>query len=129
MADLTNYAENAFANALRGGGNGTGVTAPSALYLQLHTGDPGEDATSNVSAETTRVEIEFGAASDGTITSTTEQEWASWSAGSESITHASVWDAASAGNPWFKGDLNSSVSITDGNAVRFQAGQVTFTVA
>ena len=47
MTDISNYLENAWANTIRGGGNGTNYTAPAAVYVKLHTGAPGEDGTAN----------------------------------------------------------------------------------
>ena len=50
-------AANKFLDLLRG----TAFTAPSGLYVKLHTGDPGASASANASANTTRVAITFGA--------------------------------------------------------------------
>jgi hypothetical protein len=129
MADLSNYLENAWANTLRGGGAGTSFTAPAALYVKLHTGDPGEDATLNASAETDRMEIQFGASADGVITSTTAQEWAAWDAGAETISHVSVWDASTAGNPVAKGALTASKAVANSDTFRLPIGDVTLTIA
>ena len=41
----SNYLDNAWANTIRGGGNGTTYTAPAAVYVKLHTGAAGEDGT------------------------------------------------------------------------------------
>lgn len=129
MADLSNHAESAFAEALRGGGNGTNITAPSALYVKLHTGDPGEAGTSNASAETDRKEIEFGANSGGVITSSGDVEWTAWDAGSETISHISIWDDPSAGNCWLVGDLAAPKSVSNGDTFRLASGDVTITIA
>ena len=129
MTDLSNYTENAFANALRGGGNGSNFTAPAAVYVKLHTGAPGEDGTANASAETDRVAITFGASSNGTITSSNSPEWASWDAGSETISHISLWDASSAGNCLAVGALTSSKAVANGDTFRLPSGQVTLTIA
>lgn len=129
MADLSNYLEDAFANSLRGGTNGSSFTAPTAVYVQLHTGTPGEAGTSNVSAETDRVAIEFGAASGGVITSSNSPEWASWDAGAETISDISLWDASSGGNCLATGDLTSSRAVADGDTFRLPAGDVTITIA
>ena len=56
---LSNFAENEIADWIAGNGAPSAVTT---CYVQLHTGDPGEDGTANVSAETTRVAASFGAA-------------------------------------------------------------------
>jgi hypothetical protein len=129
MSDLSNFLENAFANALRGGGNGTNYTAPAAVYVKLHTGAPGEDGTANASANTTREAITFGAASNGVITSSNSPEWASWSAGSETISHVSLWDASTAGNCLAAGALAASKAVANGDTFRLPSGQVTLTIA
>lgn len=127
MASMSNYLEDAIANALRGGGNGTSFTAPAAIYVQLHTGDPGEDGTANVSAETDRQEIQFGAASGGVITSTNTPTWDDWDAGPETITHISLWDASSAGNCLGHAALAAPKTVNNGDDIDLPAGDVTWT--
>lgn len=100
---------------------GTAITAPSALYAQLHTsaGDPGASGTANLSAVTTRGQIHL-LLSSHQLTLTTP--YAVWTAtASETLGYVSVWDAATSGNflfsfpmsathPWNSGDtftLNS----------------------
>jgi hypothetical protein len=38
----------------------TTYTANAAFYVQLHTGSPGVDGTSNIASETTRQAVTFG---------------------------------------------------------------------
>lgn len=123
---LSNYAENAFANALRGGGNGSNVTAPAALYAAAHLGDPGEDGTANAAAETTRQEVQFGAASGGAITLSNSPSWANVTA-TETWTHISLWDDPTAGNCWGSGALGSSISATAGDTVTVSSATITIT--
>lgn len=122
----SNYAEQAFANALRGGGAGTNVTAPANLYMKLHTGDPGEDCTSNAATETTRKECSFGAASGGVLSLGATVSWTSVST-TETVSHVSVWDNSTAGNPWCYGALASSVALTAGDNLDITAFTVTVT--
>lgn len=100
----TNLA-NAWLNTLRGGGAGTSYTAPAALYIKLHTGDPGAAATSNASQHTTRQAITFGAAAaNSTVQQIAISNTPSWTIASltspttETISHISMWDNVSAGN-------------------------------
>lgn len=88
-------------------------TAPSGVYVQLHTGDPGEAGTSNASAETTRKAASFDAASGGSASLSSTLTWASWSAGAETISHISLWDAASSGNCLGSGALSASKAVAD----------------
>lgn len=88
----------------------TGISAATAnafidsitgsVQTKLHTGDPGAAGTANASAETTQKAPTFGAASGGSATQSGTISWASWSAGSETISHVSYWVGAT-----FKGSL------------------------
>ncbi len=107
---------------------GTAFTAPTNTYVKLHTGDPGSAATSNASANTTRVILAWSAAASGAkaITATLPQ-WATWAAGSETISHISVWDNLTTGNFLFSAALTSSKSITNGDTLNLTSLSITFT--
>ena len=122
---LSDYAENEIADWIAGNG------APGAVgtcYVQLHTGDPGELGTATVSAETTRVSATFGAATGGVATSNADVTWASWSAGSETITHVSFWDASAAGNCLGSGSNTGNQSVANGNDFTIPSGSLTITL-
>lgn len=104
--------------------SGTTPTAPSSSYVKLHTGDPGAAATANVSANTTRVLLAWLAASAGSksITATLPQ-WATWAAGSETISHISVWDNLTAGNLLFTAALTVSKAMTNGDTLNLTSLQ------
>ncbi len=106
----------------------TAFTAPSSTNVKLHTGDPGSAGTANASAETTRKALTWSAASAGSkaITSTLPS-WASWSAGSETISHISVWDNISAGNFLFSVALTASKSVTNGDTLNLTSLTFAFT--
>ena len=125
---ISNYLENAWANSIRGGGNGTSYTAPAAVYVKLHTGDPGEDGTANAAGETTRQAIAFGAASNGVITSSALVEWTNVST-TETYSHVSLWDASSGGNCLASGALAASKSVTAGDTFQLPSGQVSLTIS
>lgn len=122
----SNYLENAFANALRGGGNGSSFTAPSAVYAKLHTGDPGEDGTSNAAGNTSRQAVEFGAASGGVISLTNTPSWTNVST-TETYSYVSLWDNSTAGNCLGSGALTAGVSVTAGDTFTLTALTVTLT--
>lgn len=124
---LSNYLENAIANALRGGGNGTSYTAPAAIYAKLHLGDPGEDGTANASGTTTRQEVQFGASSNGVISLSNSPSWTSWAAGNEAITHISLWDHATAGNCLGSGALAATHNMQNGDTLSLTAASITIT--
>jgi hypothetical protein len=94
--NLSNYAETLVANFLF---NGQTATRPTAWYVALHTGEPGETGASNeVSAGGyARTAVVFGAASSGAVSNSGDVEYtasADWGV----ITHVSIWDAETAGN-------------------------------
>ena len=107
---------------------GTAFSAPANTYVKLHTGDPGSAGTSNASANTTRVVLAWSAASAGSkaITATLPQ-WATWAAGSETISHISVWDNLTAGNFLFSIALTASKSITNGDTLNLLTLTFSFT--
>ena len=115
---LSNYLEDAFANALRGGGNGTSFTAPAAVYIKLHTGDPGEAGTNNAAGNTSRQAVTFGAASGGVISLSNTPAWTSVST-AETYTHFSLWDHATAGNCLGSGSLTASKTVAIGDNASF----------
>lgn len=124
---LSNYLEDKIGNLLRGGGNGTSITAPAAVYAKLHTGDPGEDGTANASATTTRQEVQFGASSGGVISLSNSPSWTSWAGGSEAITYVSLWDASSAGNCLGSGALAATHNMQNGDTLNLTAATITIT--
>lgn len=119
---ISNYAENKILDHLTGT---TSWTAPSAVYIKLHTGDPGEDGTSNAATETTREQATFSAASSGSIATSATVEWTNVST-SETYSHWSAWDNLSAGNCLWTGALSSSASVTAGDT--FQITSLTLTL-
>lgn len=84
------------------GTNYTGVT----LYVKLHTGDPGTGA-SNASAVTTRRSVTFSAASAGSMSMSSMSGTYAMTT-TETISHLSLWDDATAGN--FKGSATLTVA-------------------
>lgn len=103
-------------------------SAPSNTYAKLHTGDPGSAGTSNASAETTRKLLTWSAASAGSkaITATLPQ-WTPWAAGSETISHVSVWDASTSGNFLYSYALTASKAVTNGDTFNLTSHTFAFT--
>ncbi len=107
----TNLA-NRWLNILRG----TAFTPPGGTYVQLHTGDPGANGTSNLSAVTTRSQATFAAAANGSIALTgTNPSWNMTA--NETISHISVWDASSNGNFLWSAQLSVSKSVQPGDTL------------
>jgi len=112
---ISNYAENKFLDALR-----AQSFSVSNVYVKLHTGDPGEEGTSNAATETTREEVTFDAASSGSMAASATVEWTDVSA-TETYSHFSLWDNVSAGNCLWTGALSSSAAVTAGDTFQITA--------
>ena len=95
-------------------------TAPSGVYLKLHTGDPGEDGTNNAATETTRKSVSWSAASSGSIAASATVEWTNVST-TETYSHWSLWDASTAGNCLWTGALSASAAVTAGDTFQITA--------
>jgi hypothetical protein len=100
-------------------------TAPSTVYLKLHTGDPGEDGTANAATETSRKSVSWDAAASGSIGSSATVEWTNVST-TETYSHWSLWDASTAGNCLWTGALSSSAAVTAGDT--FQITSLTLSL-
>lgn len=95
-------------------------TAPTNVYVKLHTGDAGEDGTANAASETTRKVVSWSAAASGSIGSSATLEWTNVST-TETYSHWSLWDNVSAGNCLWSGALSSSAAVTAGDTFQITA--------
>lgn len=117
MALFTTYGSNAVLN---------GTAIPATLYVKLHTGNPGADATANAATETTRKAFTRSTATTGTNSNAAALTWTGI-AGSQDATHFSAWDAASAGNPWIVGTVTAN-AYTAGDTFEIAAGDLDLTL-
>lgn len=124
---ISNYCENKIVDAVVNASTTGGGLPTADPWIKLHTGDPGEDCTSNAAGNTTRKQVSFGASSSGTATSNADASWTSVST-TETYTHISLWDANAAGNALWYGALTSSVAITAGQTFTIASGSLTVTV-
>lgn len=113
---------NALLNAL---GNATNYTAPTEVWIKLHTADPGAAGTSNAATETTRKQASFGAASGGSMANDAVLTWTNIS-GSQDATHFSAWSASSAGTFRFSGTVTAN-AYTAGDTFNVASGALTVT--
>lgn len=107
----------------------TASTAPAGNFVKLHTADPGASAATAPSGNTTRVSVSFAAASSGACASSNTPSWASWAAGSETLSHISVWDASTAGTFLYSAALTTSKSITNGDTFTLSSLSVSLSPA
>jgi len=124
--NLADWAENALLDWLCGGAS---PTRPGARYLALHTGAPGETGASNeVSASGTgygRQAITFVAASGGSAANSNAPTFSNTGSDFGTISHLSVWDAASGGNCLWQGAATAAKVIAGGDSYQVQAGNLT----
>lgn len=114
---ISNYAELKILGHTTGQ---TAWTAPTTTYVKLHTGDPGEDCTSNAATNTSRQSAAWSAASSGAIAVSASITWTNVST-TETYTHWSLWDNSTAGNPLWSGALSSSAAVTAGDTFQITA--------
>lgn len=109
--------------------NQTNYTAPTALWLQLHVGDPGAAGTANVATENTRKDItsSFSSASGGAVTNDVAITWTGVS-GTEDYTHWSMWSASSAGTFYISGTITAN-AVTTGDTFTIPAGDLDVTLS
>jgi hypothetical protein len=102
--------------------------ANAAVYVKLHTGDPGAAGANNAAANTTRQQATFGAgAASGAISNTAAVEWTNVS-NTETYTHVSLWTASSGGTFLGSDDLSSSAAVTAGDTFRIPVGDLDLTI-
>lgn len=117
-ANLTDFGENALMD---------GTAHPATLWVKLHAGDPGETGTANPATHTTRASFTRTPASGGAAANVADIAFASLAA-TQSITHISLWDAASGGNAWWHGPLASPVTGNAGQTLTIPAGDLDLTI-
>lgn len=91
-------------------------TMPTTLRIQVHTGDPGKDATNNVPSGSNRGSITYShfVPSAGLHTVKNTSSTGSFYCPAATLTHWSLWDASTGGNPLMRGDIGEADSISHG---------------
>jgi len=106
-------------------------TAPSTLYLALHTASPDEDGSgTEVSTSGTayaRQTVAFSVTGN-TATTSAAVEYATATANFGTVTHVGVWDASTAGNLMAYAALTTSKTIETGDVFRVPAGDLDITL-
>jgi hypothetical protein len=128
MSGHSTYLATAVLNWVKGT---TMPAAPAAVYVALFNGDPTDAGSGGTEVTTTirtagRVAATFGAVSSKAIANSALVDFGN-AAGTASVTHFAVFDAASAGNMLGSNALSSgSGSITSGTATNFAIGALTW---
>ncbi len=122
MADFLDRVEVLIMNAVTAVSS---YTAETATWVELHIGDPGDDGSANTAVGLTRSEVTSWTGAAGVRANGNEIQFANTTGGELTITHFTVWDAATVGNGIMKGTLTVPQAIPDGQTGRFQIGQLT----
>lgn len=86
-----------------------------AVYVQMHTGDPGANGTSNVAMLASRMPSGLGAAVGGVRTLAAPIDWpVAWGGADQIVTHISAWNAVSGGVFVFSAALVTHATFTAG---------------
>ena len=130
MSDLTNYAEGQFMDwSFLGEAM---PTAPDPVYVALHTADPtnagteGEVSAGDYSRQSVAT-TDWSKSGSGPTTIENDAEvsfgvaTSSWG----TITHFSIWDAETAGNPLWSAAVTEAKEITEDDEARFPIGSLT----
>jgi hypothetical protein len=129
MSAMSDYLENKFLDHFLGTAS---TSAPSAVYIGLHTADPTDAGTG---AEVSgfgyaRKSMAFDASSSGTASNSAAVEFSAASGGDWGpITHVGIWDALTGGNLLFHSALTASKTIADGDIFKVAASGIDITAA
>jgi hypothetical protein len=122
------YLNNAWLNTIKSTGTSFNVTG--AIYVQLHTGNPGAAGTTSVSSVTTRPAITFTTATTGVLSASNAPAWSSWAGtNNEVVTHVSLWDNTTGGNFLWSAALSASKTIQTGDMFTLSTCSLTITNA
>ena len=125
---FSNYLETEILDHVFGG---AAYTAPSTLYLALHTANPDEDGSgAEVSTSGTayaRQTVAF-TTSGNTTSNTSAVEYPTATANFGTVSHVGIWDASTSGNLIAYAALTSSKSIETGDVFRVPAGDLDITL-
>lgn len=128
MSQMSNYLENKLVDHSLGT---TTYTKPTSVYVALYTTDPGDtDAGTEVSGSGyARQVATWGAAVNGAASNATQLVFTASGGSFGTITHIGIRDASSAGNLLYYGTLTVPRTITDGESLVFDIGNITVTLA
>jgi len=107
----------ATANSFLGVLRGTAYTGVTAQYVQLHDGDPGAAGSANISAMTTRNVLTHNVPANGAMTMATLPSFTMTA--TESISHLSVWSAATGGTFLYSAVLTAARSVNASDTLTF----------
>ena len=123
---FSNYLETEILDHVFGG---NAYTAPSTLYLSLHTANPDEDGSgAEVSGGGYARQSMAMTVTGNTASNTSAVEYPTATANYGTVTHVGVYDASTAGNLLCYASLTSSKTIETGDVFRVPAGDLDITL-
>ncbi len=111
--------------------NQVNLTADTAIYLSLHTADPGTTGASEVSDATyarQNVTAAFPSAASHACSNNVAIEYPAATTGFTAAYYG-IWTAASGGTFRMGGDINPDKVVGAGEILRFATGQLTISLA
>lgn len=107
------------------------ATAPTNIWIQLHTADPGASGTTAVAGNATRKDLTaaMGTAASGAISNTAAITWTTGEVDtSEDYTHWALFDASTAGNFLCSGTMTAN-AVTVGDEFTIPIGDLDLTLS
>jgi len=133
-ASMTDYLETALINHVF---RGTAYTAPSNLYISLHTAACSDSSTGTevTGGSYARVAVAAGtgtwaatSSGNGTTSNVSVITFTTPTAGWLTVTHFGIFDASTSGNQLVCAALTTSKTINSGDTVTFPASSLTFQI-
>jgi hypothetical protein len=128
MAEISNYLENALINGTL---RATTFTAPTTVYISLHTADP-TDAGSGAEVSGgsyIRQSATFAAPSNGASATDADVTFPQATGNWGTIGWIGIWDAQTTGNMLYHTALDASKAIDTGDIFKIASGSLTVTLA
>ena len=128
MAEISNYLENALINGTL---RATTFTAPTTVYISLHTADPTDagSGTEVSGGSYIRQSATFAAPSDGASASNADVTFPQATGNWGTIGWIGIWDASTTGNLLYHTALDTSKTIDTGDIFKIASGSLTVTLA
>ena len=128
MAEISNYLENALINGTL---RATTFTAPTTVYISLHTADPTDagSGTEVSGGSYIRQSATFAAPSNGASASNADVTFPQATGNWGTIGWIGIWDAQTTGNMLYHTALDTSKAIDTGDIFKIASGSLTVTLA
>ena len=107
-------------------------SAPSTVYVSLHTGSPVDDdsgANEVSGGGYARQSAAFGTISNGSVSTNATITYPVATGNYGTVSHIGIYDASSSGNLLFHGAVTTSKTIETGDQFQISSGNLTVTMA